>query len=400
MLKNKVDIVIVGGGIVGAATFFKLSKLYPAKKVILFEKESSWAAHQTGRNSGVIHSGVYYKPGSFKAKNCVAGRIQLEAFLDEYKVPYERCGKLIVANTEDEVEYLEFLKVNGTENGLNNLEILSIPDAQKIEPYVGGKAVLHVPQTGIVDFARVTEEMISQASKSDGFAAFLNTHVKSFEKVKNRIKIKTSSGIYEADKVINCCGLQADEMAKKSNSKVKERVIPFRGDYYKLTEKAKNKVNGLIYPSPDPRFPFLGVHLTKMMKNGDVECGPNAVFAFKREGYSRTSFSIKDTLTALSYIGTWKFFKDHWRFGITEYRRAFSKKLFLQSLQKLMPSLTMDDIEWARSGVRAMLMNEEGSTKDDFKVVKNGAIVNVLNAPSPAATAALSIADLILDELD
>lgn len=399
-MNNTADIAIVGGGIIGAATYFKLSQQFPDKKVIVFEKESSWAAHQTGRNSGVIHSGVYYPPGSFKAKNCVSGRIQLESFLEEYNVPFERCGKLIVANTPKEVEYLHFLKQNGEANGLDNLKILTIEEAQEIEPYVGGAMALHVPQTGIVDFGLVTEKLIEQGNVNRNCTAHLNAEVKAYEANGETMNLHTTIGNYTVSKVINCCGLYSDKMALKSKVSVSERIIPFRGDYYKLTEKGKHKVKGLIYPSPDPRFPFLGVHLTKMMRNGDVECGPNAVFAFKKEGYSRLSFSLNDSLSALSYVGTWNFFKAHWRFGWTEYRRAFSKKMFLASLQKLVPSLTMDDITWARSGVRAMLMNREGSTKDDFKVAKSGLVINVLNAPSPAATAALAIADLIIDELD
>ena len=385
------DIAIIGGGIVGAATFYKLQTKHPELKIALFEKEKELADHQTGHNSGVIHSGLYYKPGSLKAKNCIEGRHELVAFCKKHNIAHDVCGKIVVATHEDELENLERIYKIGLENKIEGLKKINSKEIEEIEPEVKGIAGLWVPCTGIVDFRGATKKMVDLGIDTQNQSKlFVNTEVLDIEKSNQSSIIKTNKGSFNAKYLIFCAGLQADRMARKDQVKIKERIVGFRGDYYELTEKAKHKVKNLIYPVPDPNFPFLGVHFTRMV-DGEIECGPNAVFTFKREGYNKTSFSFRDSIDALSYKGTWKLFFGNVRFGINEYRRAFSKKLFLKTLQRIIPSLTMEDLKPGRAGVRALLLSTNGDTRDDFKIeVKNNSI-HILNAPSPAATASLSI---------
>jgi len=385
------DIAIIGGGIVGAATFYKLQTKHPELKIALFEKEEELADHQTGHNSGVIHSGLYYKPGSLKAKNCIEGRHELVAFCKKHNIAHDVCGKIVVATHEDELENLERIYKIGLENKIEGLKKINSKEIEEIEPEVKGIAGLWVPCTGIVDFRGATKKMVDLGIDTQNQSKlFVNTEVLDIEKSNQSSIIKTNKGSFNAKYLIFCAGLQADRMARKDQVKIKERIVGFRGDYYELTEKAKHKVKNLIYPVPDPNFPFLGVHFTRMV-DGEIECGPNAVFTFKREGYNKTSFSFRDSIDALSYKGTWKLFFGNVRFGINEYRRAFSKKLFLKTLQRIIPSLTMEDLKPGRAGVRALLLSTNGDTRDDFKIeVKNNSI-HILNAPSPAATASLSI---------
>jgi (S)-2-hydroxyglutarate dehydrogenase len=387
------DIAIVGGGIVGAATFYKIQKAYPQLKIVLIEKEKAFADHQTGNNSGVIHSGLYYTPGSLKAKNCVKGRHEIVAFAKEYNIAHDVCGKVVVATKESELPFMEKIYNNGTANKIEGIEKINAQQIKEIEPYVEGVAGIYVPCTGIIDFRGATEKMIEVAlSLNSESKALLNTEALDIEHGQNYNTLITSKGNFKARKTIFCGGLQADRLAKKDGVKIKEKVVGFRGDYYELTDQAKHKVKNLIYPVPNPEFPFLGVHFTRMT-NGEIECGPNAVFTFKREGYGKTDFSLRDTASALSYGGTWKLFMRNMSFGINEYRRAFSKKLFLKTLQGLIPSLTMDDIKPGRSGVRAMLLGTDGDTRDDFRIEYSRNSIHVLNAPSPAATACLAIGD-------
>lgn len=391
------DIAIIGGGIVGAASFYKLQTKFPKLKIALFEKEKELAGHQTGHNSGVIHSGLYYKPGSLKAKNCIQGRHELVAFCKQHNIAHDVCGKIVVATHKEELENLDRIYKIGLENKIEGLKKINAKEIKEIEPEVRGIAGLWVPVTGIVDFRGATKKMVElglELQKQSNL--YLETEVLTIEKASNISTIKTNKGSFNAKHLIFCAGLQADRMAKKDDVKIKERIVGFRGDYYELTEKAKHKVKNLIYPVPDPKFPFLGVHFTRMV-DGEIECGPNAVFTFKREGYNKTSFSLRDTIDALSYKGTWKLFFGNIRFGINEYRRAFSKKLFLKTLQRIIPSLTMEDIKPGRAGVRALLLSTDGDTRDDFKIeVKNNSI-HVLNAPSPAATASLSIGNYVCE---
>lgn len=389
------DVAIVGGGIVGAATFYQLTKQFPDKKIILLEKEKALAHHQTGNNSGVIHSGLYYQPGSSKAKHCVEGRHALVAFAKEHNIAHDVCGKVVVATEERELPFMEKIIQNGIANNTEGVERISSDEVKDIEPFVEAVAGIWVPCTGIIDFVGATQKMVELAlAQNSQNKLMLETEVHEVTNTAIGKQIATSKGVFESKTAIFCGGLQADRLAKKDGAKIKEKVVGFRGDYYDLTEQAKHKVKNLIYPVPDPQFPFLGVHFTRMV-NGEIECGPNAVFSFKREGYNKTDFNLRDTVSALSYSGTWKLFMGNVKFGINEYRRAFSKKLFLETLQKMIPSLTMEDIKPARSGVRAMLLNEHGDTRDDFRIEKGENSIHVLNAPSPAATASLAIGNSI-----
>lgn len=394
------DIAIIGGGIVGAATMYKLQLKYPNKKIVLFEKEKIVSDHQTGHNSGVIHSGLYYKPGSLKAKNCIEGRHELVAFAKEHGIDYDVCGKVVVATEESELAYLEKLYQTGLQNEIEGIEKIDAKRIAEIEPHCVGIAGLWVPCTGIIDFRGATAKMIELALKTQPDSQLkLNHEVTGIKKNQGSSTITTNKGDFEAKHLIFCAGLQADRMAKKDGVKLKEKVVGFRGDYYELTEQAKHKIKNLIYPVPNPDFPFLGVHFTRMT-NGEIECGPNAVFTFKREGYGKTDFSWRDTIDALSYKGTWKLFFGNMKFGIDEYRRAFSKKLFLKTLQRMVPSLTMEDIKPGRAGVRALLLREDGDTRDDFRIEYHGNSIHVLNAPSPAATASLAIGGYIVNEAE
>ena len=396
----KFDIAVIGGGIVGAATFYKLQVKYPNLKIALFEKEALLADHQTGHNSGVIHSGLYYKPGSLKARNCIQGRHELVAFAKEHGIKHDVCGKVVVATDASELPNMERVFKTGLENKIEGIQMITADEVRDIEPHVRSIGGIHVPCTGIIDFRGATIKMVEIAlSLQESSKLFLETEVLSIDKGEENSTIHTSKGSFQAEYLVFCAGLQADRLARKDGVKLKEQVVGFRGDYYELTPEAKHKVKNLIYPVPNPDFPFLGVHFTRMT-DGEVECGPNAVFTFKREGYGKTDFSLKDTYDALTYGGTWKLFFNNMSFGINEYRRAFSKKLFLKTLQRMIPDLTMDDIHPGRSGVRALLLAEDGDTRDDFRIEYHGKSIHVLNAPSPAATASLAIGQYIADEAE
>jgi L-2-hydroxyglutarate oxidase len=387
----------VGGGIVGAATFYRLTQRFPNKSIGLFEKEKALADHQTGNNSGVIHSGLYYKPGSLKAKNCVQGRRELVKFAKQYNIPHDVCGKVVVATDEKELPHMERIFKTGIENQIEGISKITEDQVKEIEPHCKAIGGIHVPCTGIIDYRASTEKMVELALAANSTNELkLGEEVRGFGREGEFTSIATQKRTYTCGKLIVCGGLQADRLAKKDGVKMKEKVVPFRGDYYELTDQAKHKVKHLIYPVPNPDFPFLGVHFTRMT-DGEIECGPNAVFAFKREGYGKTDFSLKDTADALTYGGTWKLFLNNMSFGITEYRRAFSKKLFLGTLQRMIPSLTMEDIRPARAGVRAMLLRTDGDTRDDFRIEYTNHSIHVLNAPSPAATASLAIGSQIAD---
>jgi len=391
MSNEKYDIIVVGGGIIGLATAYKINIKYPEKRILVLEKEQKVAAHQTGRNSGVIHSGIYYKPGSYKAKNCVDGRRELVAFAKEHNIKHDICGKIILATKQSELDHMHKVFNNGQQNGVEGIELINANQIKEIEPYCTGIEGIWVPCTGIINYADVAEKYVELIS-----ALFKNSKVLTsyeaiaFEKHTDYTTVITNKENFDAKYVITCGGLQSDRLARKEGVKTDAEIVGFRGDYYDLTEEGKHKVKNLIYPVPNPKYPFLGVHFTRMI-NGDTECGPNAVFVFKREGYGKTDFSLKDTAEAFAFGGTWKFFFDNWRFGLDEYRRAFSKKLFLQRLQALIPSLEMRDIKSGRAGVRAMLLSQEGKMVDDFKIEHQGNALHILNAPSPAATASLAI---------
>ncbi|MGC6433363.1 MAG: L-2-hydroxyglutarate oxidase [Crocinitomicaceae bacterium] len=392
------DIAIIGGGIVGAATMYKLQKQYPNLKLVLFEKEDLLSDHQTGHNSGVIHSGLYYKPGSLKAKNCIQGRHELVAFAKEHNIDHDVCGKIVVATDKSELEQLEKVYQTGLANKIEGIKKINAEEIKEIEPFCEGIAGIHVPCTGIIDFRGATKKMVELALQIQPESQLKLQHeVISIEKNDGYSTLKTNKGDFQSKHLVFCAGLQADRLAKKDGINLKEKVVGFRGDYYELTEEGHHKIKHLIYPVPNPDFPFLGVHFTRMT-DGEIECGPNAVFTFKREGYGKTDFSLRDTIDALTYKGTWKLFFGNIKFGIDEYRRAFSKKLFLKTLQRMVPSLTMDDIKPGRAGVRALLLREDGDTRDDFRIEYQGNSIHVLNAPSPAATASLAIGGYIAEE--
>ncbi|MFN5910229.1 MAG: L-2-hydroxyglutarate oxidase [Bacteroidota bacterium] len=394
------DIAIIGGGIVGAATFYKLQMRNPDKRIVLIEKMDKLADHQTGHNSGVIHSGLYYKPGSLKARNCIQGRHELVAFAKEYGIKHDVCGKVVVATDPNELPHMDKIFQTGLENKIEGIEKINADQVKQIEPYVESIGGIWVPVTGIIDFRGATEKMAELAlAMQQESKMFLGHEVVGIERGEESSKIITNKGSFEARYLVFCGGLQADRLAKKDGVRLKEKVVGFRGDYYELTEQAKHKVKNLIYPVPNPDFPFLGVHFTRMT-DGEIECGPNAVFTFKREGYGKTDFSMRDTWDALTYGGTWRLFFNNMSFGINEYRRAFSKRLFLKTLQRMIPSLTMEDIHPGRSGVRALLLAQDGDTRDDFRIEYHGRSIHVLNAPSPAATAALAIGGYIADEAE
>lgn len=396
---NKFDFIVVGGGIVGLATAYKLQLKFPDKTIAILEKEKDVAMHQTGRNSGVIHSGIYYKPGSYKAENSRVGGAQLISFAKQTHVKVDVCGKIIVATTINELPKLEEIYDRGIQNKTAGIQFLSSEEIKQKEPFIEGIKAIWVPTAGIIDYVGVCKAFVAEIIKINAASKLItNCEVFNSEINDNETIVETSLGNYKATKIIYCGGLQSDRLAMKENLKLDLQIVGFRGDYYELTKEASHKIKNLVYPVPDPKFPFLGVHFTRMV-DGSIECGPNAVFTFKREGYGLMSFNFKDTFEALTYKGTWKLFGKHWRKGIDEYKRAFSKRLFVKELQKMMPLLTENDVQRARSGVRAQAIDFDGNMVDDFKIIKKRGNIHVLNAPSPAATACLSIADEIVSQI-
>jgi len=391
------DVVVVGGGIVGLASAYKLVSRHRGISVAVLEKEDEVASHQTGHNSGVIHSGLYYEPGSTKAKTCAAGRRELVKFADEHGIAYDICGKIIVATAESELERLDELFERGRANKIEGIEKIGAEQIRQIEPECAGIAGIRVPCTGIIDFVAVAKRLAELVEAGgDGNKVLTGHEVTGFEGHDFSTKVLTNQGELSTKHVINCAGLQCDRIARLDGVDAGVRIIPFRGDYYELAGEAEGKVKGLIYPVPDPQFPFLGVHFTRMI-DGSVECGPNAVFSFKREGYGKFDFSFRDCWDSLACLGTWKLFFNHWIYGLGEYVRAFSKKRFLKSVQRLVPSLEAEDIRPGKAGVRAQALGRRGELIDDFRIERRGNSIHVLNAPSPAATAALAIGGQIAD---
>ena len=396
MSESKIfDITIVGGGIVGLASAFKLQQKYPNLSIAVLEKEDKLALHQTGRNSGVIHSGLYYRPGSFRATNCVNGRKQIVAFAKKYQINHEVCGKIVVATREDELPRLDKIRENGLQNGLKGIKMIDREQILEIEPFIEGIKALWVPESGIIDFKAVALKLAGLIKEINPISEIITScKVQNFDKGEIS-QIYTTMGLIQSRYMVFCAGLHSDRMARKDQIELDMRIVGFRGDYYDLTPQGKKKIKNLVYPVPNPEFPFLGVHFTRMT-DGTTECGPNAVFTFKREGYRKTDFNLRDTLEALIFSGTWKLFFKQWRFGLDEYKRAFSKRLFLKQLQRMCPSLTLEDITPGRSGVRAMALGDSGDVIDDFKIEYKDRSIHVLNAPSPAATACLAIGDEVM----
>ncbi len=386
------DIAVIGGGIVGMATALALSKTCKGKIVVL-ETEDELAKHQTGHNSGVIHSGLYYKPGSLKALNCKTGRDLLYTFLEKENIPHDRCGKLVVATNDEEIPYLMKLMERGKENGLKGLKLLDKSEIKDYEPHVSGVKGMLVRETGIVDYKVVTEKF-GELFEKNGGKVKLNSKVKKISRDGKEIILRTPNEEIKCRSIINCGGLYSDRIAKMSGINPGLKIIPFRGEYYEIKKSHHHLVKNLIYPVPDPKFPFLGVHFTRMI-GGGVEAGPNAVTAFKREGYKKLSISIRDMLDFALYGGFWKMAKNNWRISIDEYKRSFFKPLFVKSLQKLIPEIKGKQLTSCPAGVRAQALEPDGFLVDDFRIVESENMVHVLNAPSPAATASLSIGESI-----
>lgn len=388
------DIIVVGGGIVGLGSAYKLQLRNPNLRILVLEKEAQLSAHQTGRNSGVIHSGLYYKPGSYKAKNCVEGRRELVRFCQEHKVAHDVCGKVVVATDSAELPFLDKIFNNGLQNGVEGIEKIGPDQVREIEPYcTSAIAAIRVPVTGIVDYPGVVfklAELIPGINPESEIKTNQNVRF-TFER-EDHVEVITESDRFLSKQIVFCGGLHSDRLATQAGVKTDARIVGFRGDYYDLTPEAEHKVKHLIYPVPNPAFPFLGVHFTRLI-HGGIECGPNAVFTFKREGYGKTDFDWQDTREALGFPGTWKLFAKHWRFGLDEYRRAFSKKRFHKQVQRLIPSIQLNELKPGRSGVRAMALGDDGNMIEDFKIEYQGRAIHILNAPSPAATAGLAIGE-------
>lgn len=386
------DVAIIGGGIVGLATAMALTARARLSLVVL-EAEARLAAHQSGHNSGVIHSGLYYKPGSLKARHCIAGREAMYRFCREHGIAHEQCGKLVVAVDEDERSVLEELARRAAANGLQGVRQLSAEQLSEYEPYVSGVAGLFVPQTGIVNYADVTEAL-AKVVREAGAEIRTQARVVSVEQRSEALILSTTDGEVHCRRLISCAGLQSDRIARMCGVDPCLRIIPFRGEYYELTPERRFLVKNLIYPVPDPRLPFLGVHFTRTI-DGRVEVGPNAVLAFKREGYQRSNFSLRDTLNMLSYTGFWRMAWRYGKTGLGEFYRSLSRRAFMKALQRLIPALHPDDIRPAGAGVRAQAVDPTGRLIDDFRIVEAERMIHVLNAPSPAATASLSIGQTI-----
>ncbi len=391
------NFAIIGAGIVGLATALKLKGKFPKVNITILEKEDCVAKHQTGNNSGVIHSGIYYKHGSLKAKNCISGYKMLLEFCDKQNIKYNLCGKVVVATEKSEIEYLKTLYQRGVDNGLQNLKMLNEAELKEYEPNVKGVAGIHVPQTGIIDYKIVSEKM-KEVLLGQGVRIIFGEEVVGIETSNSIHTVKTKSNNYKTDFVISCAGLQSDRVASLTENNLDVRIIPFRGEYYKLKDSAKHLVKTLIYPVPDPNFPFLGVHFTNLI-DGGVEAGPNAVFSFKREGYSRISFNLKDTIHSITWLGFLKVAKKYWRTGMGEFYRSFSKKAFVKALQKLIPQISETDLTQGGAGVRAQACDKTGGLIDDFYLIEKENVIHILNAPSPAATASLAIGEYIAEKV-
>lgn len=387
------DVIIAGAGIVGLATALGILEEKPGAKLLILEKEAGEARHQTGNNSGVIHSGIYYKPGSLKAVNCITGYNMLLEFCRKNDIYFDICGKAIVAVSESEIPGLNTIYERGLANGLDKIRLIGKDELKELEPHTSGVKAIHVPYTGIIDFKAVAKKYAELIIKAGGEIRF-NSRVKRIRSSNNLYDVETSSGSFNTKIFVNCCGLQSDEVAGLTERKVDTRIIPFRGEYYKIKPARRHLVKNLIYPVPDPAFPFLGVHFTRMV-SGEVEAGPNAVLAFKKEGYTKTSLSAKDSFRTFTWNGFYSIASKYYKTGFGEFRRSFSKKAFVKALQRLMPEITESDLEPGGAGVRAQAISKDGRLIDDFLIHESGNVINVLNAPSPAATSSLAIGKTI-----
>lgn len=385
---SRFDFAVIGGGIVGLATAWQLTQQKPGVRITVLEKESALAFHQTGRNSGVIHSGIYYKPGSLRARNCRDGKAALEAFCNEYGVAWQRTGKVIVATREHQLPQLQTIFDRGRQNGVE-CSVIDVDRLKELEPHCAGVAAIHVPESGIVDYPGVCRTLGNLLLAAEA-KINLNTKVITLEQRTDSVRLQTSQGDIEAAQVINCGGLHSDRIARQSGQKMKERIVPFRGEYFELKPEAQHLCRTLIYPVPDPQFPFLGVHFTRMI-HGGVECGPNAVFALAREGYNWRTINLRDVFESITYPGFLRLAARNWKTGLGEVWRSLSKAAFVKALQVLVPEIRIDHLESAPAGVRAQALGLDGKLLDDFVILRHERVINVCNAPSPAATASLNI---------
>ncbi|MQF88803.1 MAG: L-2-hydroxyglutarate oxidase [SAR202 cluster bacterium] len=393
MESSQYDIAIVGGGILGLSTAMQLLERAPQWRVAVIEKEGQLATHQTGHNSGVMHSGIYYRPGSHKAQFCVAGLNNMVKFCEENEIEYQQCGKVIVALHESEFGRLDDLLQRGTANGVPDLEMVGPERLKEIEPHTAGVRALWAPHTGIVDFTKVAAAFANKFQQAGG-DIFTGAAVKKITNSSGSVALETTKGTLQAKHLINCAGLYADKMASMTGEKVGVRIIPFRGEYYTLRPESHHLVSGLIYPVPDPQFPFLGVHFTRNIK-GHVEAGPNAVMALRREGYRKRDFNLGESLGNLAYPGFWKMAMKYWKIGMGEVYRSYSRRVFLHDLQRLIPEIQNSDLDSGGSGVRAQAVARDGSLLDDFSIIQGRDAIHVLNAPSPGATSSLAIGEHI-----
>lgn len=391
------DVIIAGAGIVGLAAALKILELKPGTRVLILEKESGEARHQTGNNSGVIHSGIYYKPGSLKALNCISGYNMLLDFCKRNEVKYDICGKVIVAIRENELPRLDNIYQRGIANGLAKIRFIDKDELKELEPHANGIKAIHVPYTGIIDYKEVSHKYAELICEAGGEIKFNEKVVKILDSGSS-LEITTQNSSFNTKVFVNSCGLQSDEVAGLTEKKIDTRIIPFRGEYYKIKPESRYLVKNLIYPVPDPAFPFLGVHFTRMT-NGEVEAGPNAVLSFKKEGYKKTSFSVRDSFRTFTWKGFYSIASKYYKTGFGEFKRSFSKKAFVKALQKLMPEITAEDLIPGGAGVRAQAISVDGKLIDDFLIHDSGRIVNVLNAPSPAATSSLAIGQTIAERI-
>jgi (S)-2-hydroxyglutarate dehydrogenase len=389
MVDREADLLVIGAGIVGLATALQATRRYPAMRVIVVEKENRVAAHQTGHNSGVIHSGLYYKTGSLKARNCVAGAASMKRFCEENGVPHEECGKLVVATSDEEVPRLEGLHERGNANGVPGLRMMSREEFREFEPHCDGVAALHVPSTGIVDYSVVCQKYAELIQLVRG-EIVLGAQVIGLRGEGNANVVETKAGAFRARYVINCAGLYSDSITRMAGLQTNLEIIPFRGEYYEVKPERRHLIKNLIYPVPDPRFPFLGVHFTRRV-NGSVEAGPNALLAFRREGYTGTSPDMSEAVEMMRFPGFWKMARRYWRKGMEEQYRAWVKSAFTKALQKMVPELQESDLAAGGSGVRAQAVDLNGNLVDDFYFMHSGRMIHVCNVPSPAATASLEI---------
>jgi L-2-hydroxyglutarate oxidase len=395
MVDARYNFVVIGGGVVGLAVALELTRRFPRLRLLLVEKEERVASHQSGHNSGVIHSGVYYKPGSLKARLCVAGAAEMIAFCREHDIPHKVCGKLIVATSEKELPRLEELRRRGKANGVDGLRLMSGEELREIEPHASGLGALFVPSTGVTDYSLVSEKY-AQLTAAQGGTILTSAEVTGIHRRTDEVIVQTRRGTFSANFLINCAGLFSDRISRMAGDEPQVMIVPFRGEYYTVVPARASLVRALIYPVPDPRFPFLGVHFTRRA-DGKVDAGPSAVLAFEREGYRRSDISLHDLASSLSFPGFWRMAAKHWRSGCGEYYRSWSKSAFVRALQRLLPEVCQADLVPGGSGVRAQAIKTDGSLVDDFQFVPSARMLHVLNVPSPAATASLLIARTIVD---